>query len=72
MAQDGPQTPPRRPKAPILEDFGLQLGGFLDPTWWILETILVDFLQNLGSLLVEFLLIVDGLLGCLVARYLVA
>ena len=43
MGQDGPKTPPRRPKGPILMDFGLQLGGFWDPTWWFLEPILVDF-----------------------------
>ena len=33
--QDGPKTPPRGPRGPILDDFGPHLGGFLVPTWWI-------------------------------------
>ena len=41
-AQDGPKTPPRRPPAPILDDFDPQLGRFWSPTWWILGLNLMD------------------------------
>ena len=42
MGQDGPKTPPRRPPAPILDDFDPQLGRFRSPTWWILGLNLMD------------------------------
>ena len=63
--QDGPKTSPRDPPRQILVDFGTQLGGFWDPTWWILDPKLLDFGWILYPTWVIF-----GLLGWL-TRWLV-
>ena len=42
MGQNGPKTPPRRPPAPMLDDFEPHLGRFCHPIWMIVGFNLKD------------------------------
>ena len=62
LGQHGAHSRPRAPPAPILDDFGPQLGGFWAPTCWILAGFwihLVWFLMQFAGWLA------GSLLGCL-------